>query len=170
MAYAVGAFVILQVAQLLADGLNLPSWVFRAVTFVSLIGFPVALLLAWALEVTPEGIKRTQDPTPGELAANSVRRDGNQVRVSAQLVDAAMGFSIWRGNYERDMVDLYALQNEIAGKIVNALAVELGASNADQLSVGGSENGEAYELYVRARQRWATRNRGSSWFLRLPTR
>ena len=45
MAYAVGAFVILQVAQLLADGLDLPSWVFRSVTFVCLIGFPVALLL-----------------------------------------------------------------------------------------------------------------------------
>jgi TolB-like protein len=266
MTYAVVTFVILQVAQLLADGLDLPSWVFRSVTFVSLIGFPVALLLAWALEVTPEGIKRTQDPTPGELAANSgrsswttaalaitavlimlaagwwnlsatattydsiavlpfanlsadsgnedneylgdglaeelinalgnvsalkvaartsafsfkgrdvdirsigeqlgvvsvlegsVRRDGNQVRVSAQLVDAGTGFSIWRGNYGRAMVDLYALQNEIAGEIVNALAVELGASNADQLSVGGSENGEAYELYVRARQRWATRD------------
>lgn len=263
--YAVVAFVILQVAQLLAEGLDLPSWVFQAVTFVSLIGFPVALLLAWALEVTPEGIKRTQDPTPDELAASSgrstlttailsitavlimlaagwwnlsappttynsiavlpfvnlssdsgnkdneylgdglaeellnalgnvsalkvaartsafsfkgrdvdirsigeqlgvvsvlegsVRRDGNQLRVSAQLVDAATGFSIWRGNYERAMVDLFALQNEIAREIVNALAVELGASNSTQLSIGGSENGEAYELYVRARQRWATR-------------
>ena len=61
MTYAVVAFVILQVAQLLADGLDLPSWVFRSVTFVSLIGFPVALLLAWALEVTPEGIKRERE-------------------------------------------------------------------------------------------------------------
>ena len=93
MAYAVGAFVILQVAQLLADGLNLPSWVFRAVTFVSLIGFPVALLLAWALEVTPEGIKRTQDPTPGELAANSGRSSWAtaSLAITAVLIMLAAG-------------------------------------------------------------------------------
>ena len=92
--YAVSAFVILQVAQLLAEGLDLPGFVFRAVTFLSLLGFPVALVLAWALDVTPEGIIRTKKATPEELAAGDKRSSLTTaaLAVTAVLIMLAAGW------------------------------------------------------------------------------
>lgn len=57
--YAATAFVVLQVGDLLVSGLALPAWVFTAITVVVLLGFPLALALAWAFELTPEGVQRT---------------------------------------------------------------------------------------------------------------
>jgi TolB-like protein len=57
--YAATAFVVLQAADLLAAGLALPSWVFSAITLLLIVGFPVVVLLAWAFDVTPSGIRRT---------------------------------------------------------------------------------------------------------------
>lgn len=56
--YAAGAFVVLQAADLLATGLELPAWVFSTVTVLAIVGFPVALVLAWAIQVTPQGLQR----------------------------------------------------------------------------------------------------------------
>jgi TolB-like protein len=60
-AYAIVAWLLIQVASVVAPALSLPSWVTSLVVFLLLLGFPVALVLAWAYEVTPEGIKRTND-------------------------------------------------------------------------------------------------------------
>ncbi len=60
VAYAIVAWLLAQVAALLAPALTLPDWVSRFVVFLLLLGFPVALILAWAYELTPEGIKRTK--------------------------------------------------------------------------------------------------------------
>lgn len=72
-AYAVTAWIIMQVTDLAAPALRLPEWVMSLVVFLLLIGFPVALFLAWAYELSPDGIRRTQqsDPMAPETAAGS---------------------------------------------------------------------------------------------------
>ncbi|MEX2498518.1 MAG: tetratricopeptide repeat protein [Wenzhouxiangellaceae bacterium] len=69
--YALTAFAALQTAQLLAEGLDLPAWVFRAITLVTVLGFPVALVLAWALELTPARIRQTRSLEPGAVTLAS---------------------------------------------------------------------------------------------------
>jgi TolB-like protein len=59
VAYAVVAWIIIQLADVLAPQLNLPEWTPRMITFIVLLGFPVSLVLAWALELTPQGVKKT---------------------------------------------------------------------------------------------------------------
>jgi eukaryotic-like serine/threonine-protein kinase len=59
LVYAATAFVVLQAADLLAAGLALPPWVFAAITVVTILGFPFALVLAWAFQITPHGVQRT---------------------------------------------------------------------------------------------------------------
>ncbi len=66
--YGATAFVLLQVADLLAQGMGLSDQVLRITTFLVLIGFPIAIVLAWAFDSTPEGMKRTEDATPEEIA------------------------------------------------------------------------------------------------------
>ena len=66
--YAVVAFVIWQAAEIAVPGLNLPDWVLTLVILLTVLGFPIALVLAWALEITPEGVRRTE-PDRAELAA-----------------------------------------------------------------------------------------------------
>jgi TolB-like protein len=58
IAYVVVAWVIIQLADVLAPQLNLPDWTARMITFIVLLGFPVALVMAWALELTPQGVKK----------------------------------------------------------------------------------------------------------------
>lgn len=67
--YGATGFVLLQVADLLASSFELPPVVMKAATFLILIGFPIALVLAWALESSPEGVKRTTPATDKELEA-----------------------------------------------------------------------------------------------------
>jgi TolB-like protein/Tfp pilus assembly protein PilF len=67
--YGATGFVVLQVADLLAEGLALPDVVLRTATFLVLIGFPIALVLAWAYERTAEGVKRTDPAATAELDA-----------------------------------------------------------------------------------------------------
>jgi hypothetical protein len=56
--YLVVGWGLIQIADLIAPQMNLPEWTPRMVTFVVMIGFPVALVMAWALELTPEGVKK----------------------------------------------------------------------------------------------------------------
>ncbi|TFG65297.1 MAG: tetratricopeptide repeat protein [Gemmatimonadales bacterium] len=65
--YGAVAFVVLQVADILQEGLRLPDSFLPVATAVLLLGFPIAIVLAWAFESTPEGIKRTEQAAPGEL-------------------------------------------------------------------------------------------------------
>jgi TolB-like protein/Tfp pilus assembly protein PilF len=67
--YGAVGFVVLQVADLLAEGLALPDVVLRTATFLVLIGFPIAVVLAWAYERTPQGMKRTDPAATGEIDA-----------------------------------------------------------------------------------------------------
>jgi tetratricopeptide (TPR) repeat protein len=67
--YGAVAFVVLQVADIMVPALALPESVTRAIALLLILGFPIALVMAWAFEVTPEGMKRTEDSTEGEIEA-----------------------------------------------------------------------------------------------------
>lgn len=265
--YAVVGWALLQVADVLGPALLLPEVVTRAVAFLVILGFPVALVLAWAFEVTPDGVRKTErkDGSPAAASSNgwfskraavgaaivvllgiggtwlavgsgfagssppagetlprsvavlpfanmsgaeeneyfsdglaeeilnllakvdelkvpartssfaykgrnedvreiaraldvgavlegSVRRADNQIRVSAQLIQASDGYHLWSETYDRELKDIFAIQEDIARKIVHALQVELGM--APEEAVGRrrpTDDLEAYQLFLQAR-------------------
>jgi TolB-like protein/Flp pilus assembly protein TadD len=81
----------------------------------------------------------------------SVRRSGNRVRVTVKLVDVANGFQLWSERYDREMADIFDLQDEIARAIAERLKVTLTAAASERLVKAATANVEAYELYLRAR-------------------
>lgn len=83
----------------------------------------------------------------------SVRRGGNKVRINAQLIDTHTGNHLWAERYDRDYADIFALQDEVIGEIVAALAVELTETEQTQLARLPTRNLEAYDYYLRAEQR-----------------
>ena len=79
----------------------------------------------------------------------SVRRVNDQVRITAQLIDAKTGHHVWAERYDRDMKDIFALQDEVTGKIVEALAVNLVADEHARFTKKGTDNLGAYDLVLR---------------------
>ncbi len=291
--YGVVAFGLLQVADPLAAALRLPDTFLTYVLAILLLGFPLALVLAWALEVTPDGVRKTEAAAPGEietivaqplskrwpsglmalagvgalvagawwvgrqtaaesattstdstataadvrlafvdpsedprpsiavlpfadmspeqdqeyfgdgmteeilntlarirelrvsgrtstfaykgqdkdlrqigielgvgyLVEGSVRKAGNQLRITAQLIDAADGSHMWSDQYDRPMDDVFAIQTEIAEAIAGALRVPLGL-DADESLVTPTADLAAYDLYLAGRAKM--RERGPS--------
>jgi len=82
----------------------------------------------------------------------SVRRAGDRVRISAQLVNAADGFQLWAERYDRTLEDVFAVQEEIAASIAKALSVALSPSEAASLGSGRPGDVAAYDLYLKGRQ------------------
>jgi len=240
--YAVVAFAIWQVAEITFPALHLPEWVLTFVVVVVIIGFPIALILAWALEVTPEGIQRTAplppvagrdgneaaepvaesaEPQPASVAVlpftdmsperdqeyfcdgmaeelinaltkvkelrvaartssfqfkgksedvceiakklrvgtvleGSVRRAGERLRVTAQLVSAEDGYHLWSETYERQLEDVFAIQDEISRAIVDTLRPTLVGERAPLVKTS-TENTEAYDLCLKGRYYWHQR-------------
>ena len=272
LAYAVVAWLLIQVAATVLPTFGSPEWVVQTVTFILILGFPVALLLAWAFEVTPDGIKKTRqvpledsiahltgqrlnyfvtgalalavaflliddyvlerdapdsatgtssDSEAAESAAagppnsiavlpfvnissdpeqeyfadglseelmnqlaqidellvtartssfvfkgqtgnvraigaqlgvrnvleGSVRKAGDRVLITAQLIDTTNGFHLWSDSYNRELDDIFAIQEEISAQVANALSATLGLVNAQSLA-GGTDNVEAYDHYL----------------------
>lgn len=87
----------------------------------------------------------------------SVRRAGSRLRVSAQLVSAADGYELWSERFERTLDDVFAVQDEIAKSIVDALKVKLLGSESQALGERGTEDTEAWELYLMGRFHWNKR-------------
>ena len=220
IAYAIVAWLLAQIITVINTPLHLPDWFDTVVLVLLGIGFPVALILAWAFELTPEGVKRagtsegTANPvsTPtdaqsiavlpfvnmssdpeqeyfsdgiseellnqlskikdlhvagrtssfyfkgrnenlreiGEKLAvahvleGSVRKSGNRVRVTAQLIKAADGYHLWSESYDRELDDIFAIQDEIAHAVTDALSITLGVG---ELGVS-TRNIAAYEAYL----------------------
>jgi serine/threonine-protein kinase len=230
--YAVVGFVVWQVAELAVPGLALPDWVFRLIVLLTILGFPIALVLAWAFEITPEGVRRTEQtatgftlsdsvespnaedvrsvavlpfanmsddpgneyfsdgmteeiinaltqlkdvrvaartssfafkgasPDLGEVGTKlkvatvlegSVRKVGTRLRITAQLVNVADGYHLWSERYDREMVDVFAIQDEIAGAIADKLRVEPLDTEKAELVKQHTQNLEAYSLYLKGR-------------------
>jgi adenylate cyclase len=255
-AYIIVAWLLLQVSDTLVPALYLPEWFNSGVAFVLIIGFPIALIFAWAFEMTPEGIKKEKDVDrsqsitqvtgnklnnaiigvlvltlgyfvldkfvldPGRDAAEtpqteksiavlpfvnmssdqeqeyfsdglseellnllakipelrvaartssfsfkgknleipeiasrlkvahilegSVRKSGNQLRITAQLIQADSGFNLWSNTYDRQLDNIFQIQDEIAGAVVKALKVTL----LGEAPKTRETNLKAYQLYL----------------------
>lgn len=272
--YVVGGWVAVQAAQTLVPLLLLPDWIPRAVVLLALLGFPVAVGLAWALDVTPEGIRRTDaeaTPSPAasapaaatsprrdsgralgylgvgvlvalagfaayarfgphaseatatpvsaaapslavlpfeNMSANkdneyfsdgvtedlltslskipglrvisrtsvmqykgttktlkeigrelgvayvlegSVQRDGDEVRITAQLIDARSDQHVWAERYDRELKQIFQVQSEIADRISGSLKATLTPEQKQRIAAGGTGSTAAYDLYLRGR-------------------
>lgn len=85
------------------------------------------------------------------VLTGSLRRAGNRLRINAQLVDAATDFPLWSERYDREMEDVFAVQDEIASKIAAALRITLSPQEQQALAAKPTENMQAYDLYLRGR-------------------
>ena len=85
------------------------------------------------------------------VLAGSLRRAGERLRINAQLVDAATDFPLWSERYDREMKDVFELQDEIAHKIAAALRITLSPQEQQALQAKPTENLQAYDLYLRGR-------------------
>ena len=90
----------------------------------------------------------------------SVRKAGNQVRITAQLIDGKSGGHVWADRYDRDLTDIFTIQDEISKAIVAALKVKLLPNERRAIEQRGTNNAEAYNCYLLARQYWITGNHG----------
>jgi len=254
IAYAVVAWLLMQIATQVFPFLEIPNWAIRLVIMLVVIGFPIALVIAWAFELTPEGLKRTEfaDELPkksgrsrawfyvvviagamsvslfflgrytatskqtgltevpaksiavlpfvdmsqardqeyfcdgiseeildalakveglrvvartssfsfkgknadvSEIAQKlnvqnvlegSLRREGNRIRITAQLINARNGFHIWSETFERELQGVFAVQDEITRSIVDALKIKLAAVPAAR----PEHDTAAYDLYL----------------------
>lgn len=88
----------------------------------------------------------------------SVRKMGNRVRINAQLIECVSGSEIWADRYDRDLSDIFQVQDVIARAIVQALRVTLLPEERKALEIRATSNPEAYTLYLMARQYNATGN------------
>jgi serine/threonine-protein kinase len=264
VAYAVVGWLLIQVATQVFPFLEISNWAIRLVIFVTALGFPIALIIAWAFELTPEGVKRTEDAdaarqhsrggvwiavvvvaatlslglfflgrytagtsTPrssepatasnpqksiavlplvntsgdssneyfsdglseeliavlakipelkvigrsssflfkgksddskmiGEklgvahLIEGSVRKQGDRVRIVAELINAHDGRSLWSETYDRELKDIFAVQNEIATAVADQMKVKLLGQSARTEAVGSSENPEAHNAVLQS--------------------
>jgi TolB-like protein/Flp pilus assembly protein TadD len=253
-AYIIAAGFIIQIGSAVFPAWELPNWTLRLVVVLLLIGFPLALILAWAYDVTPQGIRATKktaaethlrrnvimlimigvvvsaaagffllprasahkidksiavlpfenlsdekenayfaDGMQDDILTNlskigdlkvisrtsvmsyrgsgtrnareigkalgvatllegSVRRIGNRVRVNVQLINAGNDEHIWAEDYDRDLTDVFAIQTDLAQKIVSTLRAKLSPSEKARLDRRPTENPDAYLLFIQAEQ------------------
>jgi adenylate cyclase len=228
--YVVVAWVMLQIGEVTFDALILPEWSLTLLIVLLVLGFPVALVLAWAYELTPKGIRRElsaadeaaggadtapsiavlpfddmsehgdqgyfcegmaeeilnalckipglrvasrvtafqfshrhQDAGVDEIGRRlnvqnvlegSVRKAGDRLRITAQLVKTSDGYHLWSRQYDRGIEDIFKIQEEIAASIAEALSVTL------QESRFGAQQVEprAYDFFLRGLSYFARHN------------
>ena len=90
----------------------------------------------------------------------SVRKSGGRVRITAQLIDGATADHVWAERYDRDLTDIFAIQDEISKAIVAALKLKLLPEEKKAIEQRGTDNAEAYNLYLMARKYWVSGNYG----------
>ncbi|MEM3857325.1 MAG: AAA family ATPase [Thermoprotei archaeon] len=88
----------------------------------------------------------------GYLLEGSVRKAGNRVRITAQLIDASTDSHLWANNYDRNLDDVFSIQSEIAEKVVEELKIRLLEDERKMISKKATENSDAYIMYLRGRQ------------------
>ena len=104
---------------------------------------------------------RDKQVTPGQIGqqlkaayvlTGSLRRSGNRLRITTQLVDTTTDFPLWSERYDREMKDVFEVQDEIARKIAEAFRVTLSPQELEALAVKPTENLQAYDLYLRGKR------------------
>jgi adenylate cyclase len=93
------------------------------------------------------------------VVEGSVRKAGNRVRITAQLIKAADGFHVWSDNFDRELKDIFAVQDEIAGLVARRLSVSFGVTASPSAK---PINPEAYQLYLQSRQAWNITDAGNA--------
>ncbi len=253
--YFVGAWLLLQVANVTFPPLGLPDWMQRALIYALAAGIVPAFVLAWIYDFTAHGIVRTAnadasheaaaatdsralassaaprsdgasvavlpfadlsaekdqdwfcdglaeeiidalacvrglrvasrtssfrfrdgsvDPVEigerlrvGAVLEGSVRKSGEHIRVTAQLIDAGSGFHLWSEKFDRRLEDIFAIQSEIATKVAAALRLSLTGEAASRNQRYAPRNLQAHEFYLRGRQLVAKIN-VADWRLAVP--
>ena len=231
IAYAVVGWLLAQGASIFLPNFGAPAWVMPVFLGLVIAGFPIAIVLAWAFEMTPEGVKRTAEETKVVVPADkpavpsapatpsiavmpfvnmssdpeqeyfsdglseellnklarlkglqvagrtssfhfkgknedlrvigetlgvanvlegSVRKSGDRVRITAQLVKSADGYHLWSETYDRTFEDIFAIQDEIAESVAKALSVTLGVGELGHVE-GMTRNVEAYDAYLQGK-------------------
>jgi TolB-like protein len=84
----------------------------------------------------------------GCIVEGSVRKAGNRLRITAQLINCSDGYHLWSGTFDRELEDVFTIQNDISRSVANALGTALGVT--EELQPGGTRNIGAYERYLRA--------------------
>ena len=90
----------------------------------------------------------------------SVRKAGNRVRISAQLIDGTTGGHVWAERFDRELTDIFTIQDEISRAIVRALKIKLLPQEKEAIENRGTADANAYNLYLMARQLWISGNYG----------
>ena len=103
----------------------------------------------------------------------SIRRSGKRVRITAQLIDAATGGHLWAERYDRDLTDLFAVQDDVTRRIVDALKVTLSPTEKARLADSGTPSIDAYDWALRGREllrgnpkNWETFEQSKAFFTR----
>ena len=103
-------------------------------------------------DTTASGIGRALNVNT--VLEGSVRKSGNRLRISVQLINCADGYHLWSERYDRQMQDIFDVQDEIALEIVDALKVKLLGNEKDAILKRYTDNVEAYQLYLKGRYYW----------------
>src|SRR6185369_4663661 len=92
-----------------------------------------------------------------KILEGSVRKSGNRLRITAQLISTADGYHLWSDRYDREMRDIFDIQDEITLAVVEALKLKLFGDERSAVLKRHTENAEAHELYLRGRALWSRR-------------
>ena len=84
----------------------------------------------------------------------SVRKAGNRVRITAQLIDATNDGHLWAERFDRDLTDIFAVQDDVTGQIVAALSLNLTQGDRQRLMAEQTDNLEAFDCFLRGRELW----------------
>jgi len=220
VAYALFAWVVLQIGEVTFEPLGLPGWVMTALVLVVIAGFPVAAILAWMFDITPSGIRRDSsvrgaqsgtgeepsiavlpfaDMSPEKdqgyfcegvaeeilnaltrieslqvvarlssfryagvaddiraigrklgaktILEGSVRKSDSQLRITAQLINVDDGYHLWAKTFDRELEDIFVIQDEIATSIAESLLHTL-----IPVKTTSARDVVAYEYYLRGKQ------------------
>src|SRR3954449_11842303 len=114
VAYAVVAWLLVQIATQVFPFFDIPNWAVRVVVLLLILGFPVALVLAWAFEITPEGIKRESEIAPNESITKHTGR--KLIGITIAVAVAAAGMLALPGFWPRLMKErVFAASEGAAG-------------------------------------------------------
>src|SRR5262249_49491654 len=91
------------------------------------------------------------------LLAGSVSKEGNKLRITAELVAVPDGFPLWSTNYDRELSDIFAIRSDVAQRVAAALKFQLGVEEGQNIVRKPTENIEAYKLYLQGRYEWNRR-------------
>ena len=86
------------------------------------------------------------------ILEGSVRRAGNTVRITVQLINATSGYHMWSQTYDRNLSDILKVQKDVANSVAQQLKITLAASDVAKVDLGGTHNADAYDAFLRGKQ------------------